>query len=155
MAGILMAYMDAVLREAPLPELVATELRFLSCTLLQISCLQGQALGWSLGRLIVARRQLWLSQARVPDADKAALLEAPISPRHTFGPAVEEILQRSHWEREVSQQISGGRWGWLSEGSSIAELVLRLVFAWRCSGSGWAVLLWVAMAQVVLGRAVL
>ncbi|MGH0120455.1 UNVERIFIED_CONTAM: hypothetical protein FKN15_066342 [Acipenser sinensis] len=49
-----------------------------------------------LASLIVAHRQLWLSQARVPDADNVALLDAPLSPGHTFGPAVEEILQRSH-----------------------------------------------------------
>ncbi|MGH0116790.1 UNVERIFIED_CONTAM: hypothetical protein FKN15_051516 [Acipenser sinensis] len=56
--------------------------------------------------LVVARRQLWLSQARVPDADKAALLDAPISPGHTFRPAVEEILQCSYREREASQQVA-------------------------------------------------
>ncbi|MGH0136978.1 UNVERIFIED_CONTAM: hypothetical protein FKN15_002382 [Acipenser sinensis] len=60
------------------------------CTLLQIS------------GLIVACRQLWLSLARVPDTDKFALLDAPISPGHMFGPAVEEILQYSHQERETS-----------------------------------------------------
>ncbi|MGH0140953.1 UNVERIFIED_CONTAM: hypothetical protein FKN15_037361 [Acipenser sinensis] len=62
--------------------------------LLQISCLQWQALGQSLASLMVARRQLWLSQARVPDMDKTVLLDVPISLGHTFGPAVEEILQR-------------------------------------------------------------
>ncbi|MGH0167582.1 UNVERIFIED_CONTAM: hypothetical protein FKN15_006403 [Acipenser sinensis] len=79
--GMQTAYMDGLLRENPLPEPVATELRLMSCTLLQISGLQGHALGRSLASLVVARRQLWLSQARVPDA--------PISLRHTFGPAVE------------------------------------------------------------------
>ncbi|MGH0189016.1 UNVERIFIED_CONTAM: hypothetical protein FKN15_033201 [Acipenser sinensis] len=72
MAGILMAYMDGILREASLSEPVATELHLLSGVLLQIYGLQGQALGRSLASLIVARRQLWLSQARVPDTDKAA-----------------------------------------------------------------------------------
>ncbi|MGH0153465.1 UNVERIFIED_CONTAM: hypothetical protein FKN15_027294 [Acipenser sinensis] len=90
-ASVLTAYLDGVLREAPLPEPVASELHLLSDTLLQISGLQGQALGRNLAGLVVARRQLWLSQARVPDADKTALLDAPISPGHTFGPAVEEI----------------------------------------------------------------
>ncbi|MGH0146784.1 UNVERIFIED_CONTAM: hypothetical protein FKN15_009056 [Acipenser sinensis] len=74
-------------------ETVAMELRLLSSTLLQISGLQGQALGRSLASLIVARRQLWLSQVRVPDVYKATLLDAPITP------GVEEILQRSHRER--------------------------------------------------------
>ncbi|MGH0174925.1 UNVERIFIED_CONTAM: hypothetical protein FKN15_073590 [Acipenser sinensis] len=105
-ASVLTAYLDGVLREAPLPEPVATELRLLSSTLLQISGLQGEALGRTLANLIVARRQLWLSQARVPGADKAAHLDTPISPGHTFGPAVEEILQRSHREREASQQVT-------------------------------------------------
>ncbi|MGH0133340.1 UNVERIFIED_CONTAM: hypothetical protein FKN15_067227 [Acipenser sinensis] len=62
-ARVLMGYMDGVLREAPLPERVATELRLLSSMLLQISGLQGKALGGSLASLIVACRQLWLSQA--------------------------------------------------------------------------------------------
>ncbi|MGH0124116.1 UNVERIFIED_CONTAM: hypothetical protein FKN15_016129 [Acipenser sinensis] len=60
---------------------------------------------WSLASLVVARRQLWLSQERVPDVDKAALLDAPISPGHPFGPAV-EILQRSLREREASWQVA-------------------------------------------------
>ncbi|MGH0137577.1 UNVERIFIED_CONTAM: hypothetical protein FKN15_008110 [Acipenser sinensis] len=43
---------------------------------------------------------------RVLDADKAALLDKPISPGHTFGPALQEILPRSHWEREASRQVA-------------------------------------------------
>ncbi|MGH0145509.1 UNVERIFIED_CONTAM: hypothetical protein FKN15_040455 [Acipenser sinensis] len=57
------------------------------------------ALGRRLAGLVVARRQLWLSQAKVPDVDKSTLLDAPVSPGHTSGPAVEEILQSSHRER--------------------------------------------------------
>ncbi|MGH0117565.1 UNVERIFIED_CONTAM: hypothetical protein FKN15_005067 [Acipenser sinensis] len=82
------------------------ELHLLSGTLLQISGLQGQALGRSLASLVVARKQLWLSQVRVPDADKASLLDGPISPGHTFGPSVEEILQSSHRERKASLQVA-------------------------------------------------
>ncbi|MGH0173221.1 UNVERIFIED_CONTAM: hypothetical protein FKN15_073529 [Acipenser sinensis] len=58
----------------------------------QISDFQGQALGRSLAGLVVARRQLRLSQARVPDADKSALLDAPISPGHTFGPVGDGVI---------------------------------------------------------------
>lgn len=100
------AYLDGMLQSVTLPEPLASELRLVSGTLLQISGFQGQALGRSLAGLVVARRQLWLSQARVPDADKSALLDAPIFPGHTFEPAVEEILQRSHREREVSRQVA-------------------------------------------------
>ncbi|MGH0160973.1 UNVERIFIED_CONTAM: hypothetical protein FKN15_057773 [Acipenser sinensis] len=55
---------------------------------------------------LVACRQLWRSQARVPDMDKAVLLDVPISPGPTFGPAVEEILQRAHRERKESRQVA-------------------------------------------------
>ncbi|MGH0120110.1 UNVERIFIED_CONTAM: hypothetical protein FKN15_063331 [Acipenser sinensis] len=75
-------------------------------TLLQISGFQGQALGRSLAGLVVEHRQLWLSQVKVPNTDKSALLEVPISPGYTFGPAVEEILQCSHKEQEASQQVA-------------------------------------------------
>ncbi|MGH0119323.1 UNVERIFIED_CONTAM: hypothetical protein FKN15_002126 [Acipenser sinensis] len=105
-AGLLTAYLDGVLQSAPLPEPVASELRLVSGTLLQISGFQGQALDRSLAGLAVACRQLWLSQARVPDADKSVLLDIAISPGHTFRPAVEEILQHSHREREASRQVA-------------------------------------------------
>ncbi|MGH0128806.1 UNVERIFIED_CONTAM: hypothetical protein FKN15_052137 [Acipenser sinensis] len=103
--SILTTYMDGIIRKVLIPELVA-ELHLLSGMLLQISGLQGQALGQSLASLVVARKQLWLSQVRAPDAYKMALLDAPISPGHTFGPAVEEILQRFHREREASWQVA-------------------------------------------------
>ncbi|MGH0123753.1 UNVERIFIED_CONTAM: hypothetical protein FKN15_005202 [Acipenser sinensis] len=82
-ASLLMAYLDGILRSELHPEPVASDLH-----------------------LVSARRQLWLSQARAPDVDKSALLDAPISPCHTFRPAVKEILQRSHREWEVSQQVA-------------------------------------------------
>ncbi|MGH0152841.1 UNVERIFIED_CONTAM: hypothetical protein FKN15_023594 [Acipenser sinensis] len=47
--------------------------------LLQVSGFQGQALGQSLAGLVVARRQLWLSQAKVPDTDKSTYLPWPYS----------------------------------------------------------------------------
>ncbi|MGH0137128.1 UNVERIFIED_CONTAM: hypothetical protein FKN15_015824 [Acipenser sinensis] len=45
--------------------------------------------------------------ARVQEPDKVPLLDAPISPGHTFGPAEEEmLLQRSVKAREASQQMA-------------------------------------------------
>ncbi|MGH0180247.1 UNVERIFIED_CONTAM: hypothetical protein FKN15_003671 [Acipenser sinensis] len=95
------------------------ELHLLSSTLLQISGLQGQTLGRSLASLIVAHRQLWLSQARVPDVDKTTLLDAPISPGHTFGPAVEEILQKSHRtaQKDIICSICEAFQAWVKEAS--------------------------------------
>ncbi|MGH0178016.1 UNVERIFIED_CONTAM: hypothetical protein FKN15_076321 [Acipenser sinensis] len=66
------------------------ELCFISRNLLRLSKLSGQAIGRNLAALVAARRQLWLSQARVLDGEKTALLDAPISPGHTFGPAGDE-----------------------------------------------------------------
>ncbi|MGH0128082.1 UNVERIFIED_CONTAM: hypothetical protein FKN15_004522 [Acipenser sinensis] len=66
------------------------ELCFISRNLLRLSKLSGQAIGRNLAALVAARRQLWLSQARVLDGEKTALLDAPISPGHTFGPAADE-----------------------------------------------------------------
>ncbi|MGH0134656.1 UNVERIFIED_CONTAM: hypothetical protein FKN15_018856 [Acipenser sinensis] len=53
----------------------------------------------------VPRHQLWLSQARVPDADKASLLNVFISPGYTFGPAMEAMLQWSHRATESSKHV--------------------------------------------------
>ncbi|MGH0120361.1 UNVERIFIED_CONTAM: hypothetical protein FKN15_067746 [Acipenser sinensis] len=44
--------------------------------------------------------------ARVQEPDKVPLLDAPISQGHTFGPAVEEMLQCSVKAREASQQLA-------------------------------------------------
>ncbi|MGH0127834.1 UNVERIFIED_CONTAM: hypothetical protein FKN15_042901 [Acipenser sinensis] len=45
--------------------------------------------------LIAAQRQLWLVQAHVLDRDKASLLNASVTPGHTFGPVVDELLLKS------------------------------------------------------------
>ncbi|MGH0125099.1 UNVERIFIED_CONTAM: hypothetical protein FKN15_059276 [Acipenser sinensis] len=71
--GLLTAYLDGMLRSITLPEPLASELRAIFGALLQISVFQGQALAG----LVVAHRLLWLSQARVPDVGKSALLDAP------------------------------------------------------------------------------
>ncbi|MGH0118007.1 UNVERIFIED_CONTAM: hypothetical protein FKN15_047012, partial [Acipenser sinensis] len=62
-------------------------------------------MGRNLAEQVAARRQLWLSQARVSDGDKALLLDAPFTPEHTFGPAVDEMLHHCHhvWESTKEQ----------------------------------------------------
>ncbi|MGH0124883.1 UNVERIFIED_CONTAM: hypothetical protein FKN15_065453 [Acipenser sinensis] len=39
------------------------------------------------------------------DGDKAPLLDAPITPGHTFGPAVDDMLQRSHQAPESTKEL--------------------------------------------------
>ncbi|MGH0150539.1 UNVERIFIED_CONTAM: hypothetical protein FKN15_026467 [Acipenser sinensis] len=82
------------------------ELGLIAQLLVKLAQLNARAQGRSIASLVVARRQLWLSQARVQEHDKAPLLDAPITPGHTFGPAVEEMLQRSAKAKEASQQLA-------------------------------------------------
>ncbi|MGH0132192.1 UNVERIFIED_CONTAM: hypothetical protein FKN15_066431 [Acipenser sinensis] len=107
-ASLLMVYQAALLRDLPECPSVAlrTELGAIAQLLVKLAQLNARAQGRSIASLVVARRQLWLSQARVQEPDKAPLLDAPISLGHTFGPAVEEMLQRSVKAREVSQQLA-------------------------------------------------
>ncbi|MGH0177841.1 UNVERIFIED_CONTAM: hypothetical protein FKN15_075923 [Acipenser sinensis] len=107
--SILVAYQACLLKalsesHRPLPQQLE-ELRLVIKNLLRISKLNGQAVGRNLAALIAARRQLCLSQAQVPDGDKAPLLEAPITPGHTFGPAVDEMLQCTHRAREFRKEL--------------------------------------------------
>ncbi|MGH0123369.1 UNVERIFIED_CONTAM: hypothetical protein FKN15_028460 [Acipenser sinensis] len=71
------------------------ELRLVLRNLLHLSKLSGQTIGRNLAALVAAGRQLWLSQARVPDGDKSALLDTPVTSGHTFGPVVDEMLHGS------------------------------------------------------------
>ncbi|MGH0163620.1 UNVERIFIED_CONTAM: hypothetical protein FKN15_045396 [Acipenser sinensis] len=104
-ASLLMVYQAMLLRDLPECPSAAlrTELGTIAQLLIKLAQLNAQAQGRSIASLVVARRQLWLSQARVQEPDKAPLLDAPISPGHTFGPAVEEMLQRSLKARSSKQ----------------------------------------------------
>ncbi|MGH0146882.1 UNVERIFIED_CONTAM: hypothetical protein FKN15_045579 [Acipenser sinensis] len=107
-ASLLTVYQAALLRYLPECPSAAlrTELGTIAQLLIKLAQLNARAQGRSIASLVVARRQLWLSQARVQEPDKVPLLDAPISPGHTFGPAVEEMLQRSVKAREASQQLA-------------------------------------------------
>ncbi|MGH0136357.1 UNVERIFIED_CONTAM: hypothetical protein FKN15_060785 [Acipenser sinensis] len=107
-ASLLTVYQATLLRDLPECPSVAlrTELGTIAQLLVKLAQLNAKAQSRSIASLVVARRQLWLSQARVQELDKAPLLDAPISPGHTFGPAVEEMLQRSVKAREASQQLA-------------------------------------------------
>ncbi|MGH0177777.1 UNVERIFIED_CONTAM: hypothetical protein FKN15_075840 [Acipenser sinensis] len=107
-ASLLSVYQASLVKD--LPEHPSASLRaelvLVAQLLVKIAQLNARAQGWSIASLVVARRQLWLLQARVHELDKAPLLDAPITPGHTFGPAVEEMLQRSVKAREASQQMA-------------------------------------------------
>ncbi|MGH0116180.1 UNVERIFIED_CONTAM: hypothetical protein FKN15_074821 [Acipenser sinensis] len=107
-ASLLTVYQATLLRDLPECPSAAlrTELGTIAQLLVKLAQLNARAQGRSIASLVVARRQLWLSQARLQEPDKAPLLDAPISPGHTFDPAVEEMLQRSIKAREASQQLA-------------------------------------------------
>ncbi|MGH0122180.1 UNVERIFIED_CONTAM: hypothetical protein FKN15_015485 [Acipenser sinensis] len=74
-------------------------------TVLRLSKLSAQAVGRNLAALVAARRQRWLSQACVSEGDKIVLLDAPVTPGHTFSPAVDDMLQHSHHARESTMEL--------------------------------------------------
>lgn len=53
-----------------------------------------QAIGRSMGYMVVLHRHLWLTLTELKDADRRALLNAPVSPSGLFGDAVEAIAER-------------------------------------------------------------
>ncbi|MGH0126599.1 UNVERIFIED_CONTAM: hypothetical protein FKN15_035560 [Acipenser sinensis] len=106
-ASLFSVYQASLVKDLPehLSVSLRAELALVAQLLVKIAQLNARAQGRSIASLVV-RRQLWLSQARVREPDKAPLLDAPITPGHTFGPAVEEMLQRSAKTREASQQMA-------------------------------------------------
>ncbi|MGH0115240.1 UNVERIFIED_CONTAM: hypothetical protein FKN15_006668 [Acipenser sinensis] len=109
LASLLSVYQAALIKDFPdYPSVssLRTELGLIAQLLVKLAQLNARAQGRSIASLVVARRQLWLSEARVQEHDKAPLLDAPITPGHTFGPAVEEMLQRSAKDKEASQQLA-------------------------------------------------
>ncbi|MGH0168496.1 UNVERIFIED_CONTAM: hypothetical protein FKN15_054791 [Acipenser sinensis] len=108
LASLLSVYQAALIKDLPdYPSVsLRAELGLIAQLLVKLAQLNARAQGRSIASLVVARRQLWLSQARVQEHDKAPLLDAPITPGHTFGPAVEEMLQRSAKAKEASQQLA-------------------------------------------------
>ncbi|MGH0120362.1 UNVERIFIED_CONTAM: hypothetical protein FKN15_067747 [Acipenser sinensis] len=107
-ASLLTVYQASLVRELPehLSVSLKAELALVAQFLVKIAQLNARAQGRSIASLVVARRQLWLSQARVQEPDKAPLLDEPITLGHTFGPAVEEMLQHSVKAREASQKMA-------------------------------------------------
>ncbi|MGH0120165.1 UNVERIFIED_CONTAM: hypothetical protein FKN15_065926 [Acipenser sinensis] len=107
-ASLLTVYQASLVKDLPehLSASLRAELALVTLFLVKIAQLNARAQGRSIASLVVARRQLWLSQARVQEPDKVPLLDAPITPGHTFGPAVEEMLQCSVKAREASQQMA-------------------------------------------------
>ncbi|MGH0123752.1 UNVERIFIED_CONTAM: hypothetical protein FKN15_058949 [Acipenser sinensis] len=81
------------------------ELCLISRNLLWPSKLSGQSIGRNLAGLVASHRQLWLAQACKLDGDKTALLDAPVTPGHTFGPAVDEMLQQSQRAWESTKEL--------------------------------------------------
>ncbi|MGH0148165.1 UNVERIFIED_CONTAM: hypothetical protein FKN15_022389 [Acipenser sinensis] len=108
LASLLSVYQAALIKDLPDYSSVSlrAELGLIAQLLVKLAQPYVRALVRSIASLVVARRQLWLSQARVQEHDKAPLLDAPITPGHTFGPAVEEMLQRSAKAKEASQQLA-------------------------------------------------
>lgn len=62
-------------------------------TLMATKC-SAQAIGRSMGFMVVLNRYLWLTLADLKDADRKMLLNAPVTPSGLFGDAVESVTER-------------------------------------------------------------
>ncbi len=60
-----------------------------------------QAIGRTMGFMVVQQRHLWLTLADLKDADRKVLLNAPITPSGLFGDAVESIIE---WFAEAQKR---------------------------------------------------
>ena len=66
---------------------------------------QARVLGNSMAQLTMAWRHVWLSQSGLSDVDKAAVLEAAITPGDVFGPKAEAALDEAQKVRLRIQSI--------------------------------------------------
>jgi hypothetical protein len=65
-----------------------------------------QAIGRSMGYLVVLHRHLWLTLSDVQEADRKTLLNAPISPAGLFGDAVEKVTERYSETQKKAKAMS-------------------------------------------------
>ncbi|MGH0121267.1 UNVERIFIED_CONTAM: hypothetical protein FKN15_074840 [Acipenser sinensis] len=109
-SSILVAYQSKLL-QAPSTERRPSsywlvEVSLVNIHLLQLSKYNGQVLGRSLAALVTLRRQLWLSQAQVPDKYKVPLFDALVTPGSYVWTPVDEMLKLSHQARETSRELA-------------------------------------------------
>ena len=83
-----------------------TELADVNDVALETFALMTGELGRVMSTLVVARRQVWLAQAKVTDTVRKSLRGLPVVPGLLFGPEAESKLA----SRQQSQQASAG-WG--------------------------------------------
>ncbi len=62
-------------------------------TLMATKC-AAQAIGRTMGFMLVQQRHLWLTLADLKDSDRKVLLNAPITPSGLFGDTVDSIIER-------------------------------------------------------------
>ncbi len=65
-----------------------------------------QAIGRTMGFMVVQQRHLWLTLADLKDADRKVLLNAPITPSGLFGDAVESIIERFAEAQKCAKAMS-------------------------------------------------
>ena len=65
-----------------------------------------QALGKCMAAICVAERHLWLTLADMGDSERAAFLNAPLSPSGLFGSAVTGIVDRFSEVQKASQAMN-------------------------------------------------
>ncbi|KAK0133476.1 hypothetical protein N1851_031000 [Merluccius polli] len=95
--ALLLVYLESLIRDLEskgsadhLPEMIKVV-----DTVIQGASSQARVLGNSMAQLNMAWRHVWLSQSGLSDVDKAAVLEAAITPGDVFGPKAETALDEA------------------------------------------------------------
>ncbi|XP_013883292.1 uncharacterized protein LOC106531896 [Austrofundulus limnaeus] len=91
-------------QENPLLPLL-NKIRLASDHNLRVSCCVALALGKGMASTVVAQRHLWLTLADVPDKDRVAYLEEPVTPTGLFGQALDVIQTKCEQRKKQAEAI--------------------------------------------------
>jgi len=53
-----------------------------------------KAIRWNMASLTIAEKHLWLTLSEMPDLERSAFLDAPISPAGLFGLSIKDFVDR-------------------------------------------------------------
>lgn len=109
MMAVLQVYQAKTLRdldEGGLDSEVFKELRSVTDFTLRAIKTMAQAIGRSMGFLVVLNRHLWLTLTELKDAERRALLNAPVCATGLFGDAVDTFLDRILEAEKQSEVMS-------------------------------------------------
>lgn len=111
-ATLLQTYQDLLISRvsADFDQSLVDEMTQVSSLLTHLHIEIARATGKSLAGVILSRRQLWLSQTKMPQSVQKPFLDLPVTAGHIFGPGVDAILEQTtklRKDRETLQTFMG------------------------------------------------